>query len=81
MNNKLNDDNVFFKKFGNLISEYAKATGDSFFKIMSSDIELTEKIRDLMDSKKMNDKEYCDKLYNFLNQLNSLTDDFIKENK
>ncbi len=79
-NSKLNKEE-FIEEFGKFLSNFAEKTNDIFLKSLDSSARLSEKIKGIVGERLIKDEEYCEKVYNFLEQLNKLTDDFIKEYK
>lgn len=79
-NSKLNKEE-FIEEFGKFLSNFAEKTNDIFLKSLGSSARFNEKIKGIVDERLIKDEEYCEKVYNFLEQLNKLTDDFIKEYK
>lgn len=79
-NSKLNKEE-FIEEFGKFLSNFAEKTNDIFLKSLYSSARFNEKIKGIVDERLIKDEEYCEKVYNFLEQLNKLTDDFIKEYK
>lgn len=76
------DDIVKFnEKVETFLSELAKTTEEPPIKSIDSIAKLTKKLYDLTDEKLFKNNTYAKNVYNFSEQLNGLTDDFIKENK
>lgn len=71
----------FCEAFDLFLSEFAKITYNVVIKSLDSCNRLDDKLKELIDKGKLYDREYYEKTYNFLEQLNSLVDDFIKEHK
>lgn len=71
----------FCEAFNLFLSGFAKTTDDVVIKSLDSCNRLDDKLKELIDKGKLYDREYYEKTYNFLEQLNSLVDDFIKEHK
>lgn len=66
---------------GEFLSIIAKSSNNLMIKSAERCYKLTNKLHSLIDEKRIRDDDYCEKVYNFSEQLNELVDDFIKENK
>ncbi len=67
--------------FGKFLSELSKATKNPIIKSMDSINKLTDKLHNLIKKEIIDNDTYYKNVYDFSEQLNKLTDDFIEEYK
>lgn len=75
----LEEKKEFNEMFGKLLLEIAETTEVPAIKSMNLCYKLTSKLHDLIDVNKLDNDTYTKNVCNFLEKLNELTDDFIKE--
>ena len=74
--------NIENKLLMNMVSDLANVTGDKGFKILEETMRIKNNLNKLSDPLKLYEKGLVidkDKIINFLQQINKLIDDFIKE--